>query len=96
MPWHHSSVWSVVPGTNRDNDREVDVSTTGSVDSSGGVSLTATLTNGGSPRATITFMGTITPDSGSSQTIEGTYTATGPSVTTADGTETGTFSMTHN
>ncbi|MDA1062329.1 MAG: hypothetical protein O2895_05415 [Chloroflexi bacterium] len=81
-------------GSNRDNDREVDVST-GSVDGSGAARLVSTITNAGSPRAVITFTGT-TSGADSSQTISGTYSATGPSVTNPGGTETGTFSMTHN
>ncbi len=73
----------VLSGSNRDNDREVDLSTTGSVDAARNVRLTSTITNGGSPRATIIFTGTISGPGGS-QTISGTYTATGPSVTNAN------------
>jgi len=82
-------------GENRDNIAEVDVSTTGTVDSGGDVSLTSVLTNGSSPRATIKFAGTVSGPA-SNQTISGTYTATGPSVPTTSGTESGTFTMTHN
>ena len=82
-------------GENRDNNYEVDVSTNGTVDGAGDVSLTSVVTNGSSPRATITFTGTVSGPA-STQTISGTYTATGPSVPTPSGTESGTFTMTHN
>jgi len=82
-------------GQNRDNNYEVDVSTNGTVDGAGDVSLTSVVTNGSSPRATITFTGTVSGPA-STQTISGTYTATGPSVPTPSGTESGTFTMTHN
>jgi hypothetical protein len=75
-------------GTNRDNSNEVDVVTSGTVDGTGHVSLTATLSNRGTPRQTLVFSGTVT-GSGSTQTISGTYTAANP-------TESGTFLMTHN
>ena len=83
---------AVLSGTNRDNNEEVDLSTTGTVDSNGNIVLTSVLTNGGSPRATIKFTGQIS-GSGSSQTISGTYEATGPSVSNPP--ETGTFTMDH-
>lgn len=75
-------------GSNRDNIQEVDVVASGTVDSDGKVSLTLTLSNGGSPRQTLVLTGTVA-GSGSSQTISGSYTATGP-------TESGTFAMNHN
>lgn len=75
-------------GTNRDNIQEVDVDTSGTIDSSGAVSLTVVLTNGGSPRQTLVFTGTAT-GVGAGETISGTYTGTDPS-------ESGTFSMGHN
>jgi len=74
-------------GSNRDNDREVDVSTVGTIDGSGNVVLTCTLTNGGSSRTVYRFTGRVS-GSGSSQTISGTYTGTTPP-------EAGTFSMRH-
>ena len=64
------------------------MSTVGTIDASGNVALTCTLTNGGSPRTVYRFTGRV-PGSGSSQTISGTYTGTTPP-------EAGTFSMRHN
>ena len=78
-------------GSNRDNNREVDVSTTGTIDSAGNVRLVCTLTNGGSPRQVLTFTGRVSPLSGNNQTISGTYSGTG-----SGPLETGTFIMTHN
>ena len=77
-------------GSNRDSFRQVDVEINGTVDAYGNVYLKSVLTDGGSPRATITFTGTIT-GTGSNQTISGSYEATGPSV--SDPPETGTFTM---
>ena len=71
------------------------MSTTGTIDGDGNVRLTSTLTNGGSPRAVITFEGALTT-SDPGETIAGTYSVTGPVVANPDGSEAGTFSMTHN
>jgi len=62
----------VLSGSNRDNNAEVDVVTTGRVTGTQAV-LTFTLSNGGSPRGTVTCTGTIS--SGSPQTITGTFTS---------------------
>lgn len=75
-------------GSNRDNIQEVDVATSGSIDSAGAVSLSVVLSNGGSPRQTLSFTGTLS-GTGTGEVISGTYQGTNP-------TESGTFSMSHN
>lgn len=63
---------SVLSGTNRDNIAELDIITNGTV-TGNTVVITFTLSNGGSPRGSITCIGTI---SGSPQTISGTFSST--------------------
>ncbi len=59
-------------GSNRDNNAEVDVVTTGTV-TANTIVVTFTLSNGGSPRGSVTCTGTI--DAGPPQTISGTFTS---------------------
>lgn len=61
----------VLSGSNRDNNAELDVVTAGRVTGSA-VVITFTLSNGGSPRGSVTCTGTI---AGSPQTISGTFTS---------------------
>ena len=63
---------SVLSGSNRDNNAELDIITNGTV-TGNTVVITFTLSNGGSPRGSITCTGTI---AGSPQTISGTFTST--------------------
>ena len=62
----------VLSGSNRDNNSELDIVTTGTV-TGDTVVVTFTLSNGGSPRGSVTCTGTI--DAGPPQTISGTFTA---------------------
>lgn len=62
----------VLSGSNRDNNAELDIVTTGSV-TGDTVVVTFTLSNGGSLRGSVTCTGTI--DAGPPQTISGTFTA---------------------
>ena len=62
----------VLSGSNRDNNAEVDIITTGTV-TADTVVITFTLSNGGSPRGSVTCTGTI--DAGPPQIISGTFTA---------------------
>lgn len=62
----------VLSGSNRDNNAELDIVTTGTV-TGNTVVVTFTLSNGGSPRGSVTCTGTI--DAGPPQTISGTFTA---------------------
>jgi hypothetical protein len=63
---------SGLSGSNRDNNAELDIITNGTVTGNTMV-VTFTLSNGGSPRGSITCTGTI---GGSPQTISGTFTST--------------------
>ncbi|PKN94687.1 MAG: hypothetical protein CVU44_02435 [Chloroflexi bacterium HGW-Chloroflexi-6] len=63
---------SVLSGSNRDNNAELDIITNGTV-TGNTVVITFTLSNAGSPRGSITCIGTI---SGSPQTISGTFSST--------------------
>ncbi len=61
----------VLSGSNRDNNAEVDIITNGTV-TGNNVEVTFTMTNGGSPRGSVTCTGVI---AGSPQTISGSFTA---------------------
>lgn len=61
----------LISGSNRDNLAELDIATTGSIVGNA-IHIVYTLSNGGSPRGTVTCDGTI---SGSPQTISGTFTS---------------------
>ena len=61
-----------VSGTNRDNNAELDVVTSGQILGSE-VTITFTLSNGGTPRGSVTCTGTVS--AGSPQTIDGTFTS---------------------
>ena len=62
----------VLSGSNRDNNSELDIATSGTV-TGDTVVVTFTLSNGGSPRGSVTCTGTI--NAGPPQTISGTFTA---------------------
>jgi len=82
-----TQVGDALSGSNRDNNAELDVVTTGRVTGSG-VVLTFALSNGGSSRGTVTCTGTIL--NGPPQTISGTFTSP---TTEAVGGLTGTCNM---
>ena len=63
---------AVLSGSGRDNNAEVDFVTTGMV-TANSLTVTFTLSNGGSPRGSVTCTGTI--DAGPPQTISGTFTS---------------------
>jgi len=78
-------------GSNSVFQYEFEVTTTGTIDGFGNVSLTCDLDSGGD--GTYTFEGTVS-GSGSNQTIEGTYDYTDNGV--SPNVESGTFTMDHN
>ena len=63
---------ATLSGSNRDNNAERDIVTTGTV-TANTVEVTFTMTNGGSPRGSVTCTGTISE--GPPQTISGTFTS---------------------
>ena len=72
---------AVLSGSGRDNNAEVDFVTSGMV-TANSLTVTFTLSNGGSPRGSVTCTGTI--DAGPPQTISGTFTS--PTIEAVGGT----------